>query len=261
MPQGDVPPRTPPSRSPHPPGAPTLTGAAWSRRRSSALRPGLPHCPRWLRTTPHGQRADVLLHLFATLFFALPGAALAWATCQHGTRLLAAAVLLFVLAQALLHALCVGQPAQRATPHPLLLALAGHLPWLLLASVLLPLAAHQRTLAAAVLAALGLLAAVLMPVSAWRAVPRRLPTRRGLQAAAAGLLLCVVIALCAPLPLAVVAWQAAALLALAASLALQLRPLQTGRTLLRHVLVVLGSLLQFIAIALLVAPSVAATGG
>ncbi|WMJ68712.1 hypothetical protein [Stenotrophomonas sp. 24(2023)] len=248
------PPAHPDRPTPSPP-PPTLTGAAWNHRHAQRPLPGLAHWPGWLRSMPEGTRGQGLIHLFGALFFALPGSLLAFSGSGHAPPPLSLAVLLFVAVHALLHGLCALQHTRPTPPRPLLAALERHLPWLLVASLALPLAAYAGGHGAAGLLVVGCTTTLLIPGSAWRGQPRYPPARRGLQAAAAAVVLVCTTLLCLPLPLQPLAWVWAGGLAYVLGLALQLHPLHRAGRLLWSCLMVLGSLLHFIAVALITIPA------
>lgn len=232
-----------------------LTGAAWNRRPVGRGVLGLAHWPRWLRAIPDDERGAALLHVFAALFFALPGSLLALSGSQRASLPLSSAVLLFVAVHAGLHALCALHHGRHGAAQPLLAALDRHLPCLLLVGLLIPLAAHAGGYSAFGLLALGWLAAIAVLLSSARAWPRYPPARRALQSAATGIVLVCTTLLCLPLPGQPLAWLLGSGLALALAAVVALRRHRRSRDGLRHALLVLGSLLQFIVVALITVPA------
>lgn len=233
--------------------ASALTAAAWNRQRPP--RRGLAHWPRWLRSIPENARAAVLVRVFAALFLLLPGGALVYASGPHLHAGLLVAVLVFVTTHGLLHALAVWRHlASRPLPPPLR-RIDANAAWLLLAAALVPVALRAADAWPKVEWAMAATAACLLVAMRQPTQPGRAPLRSALQMVAIVLLLGPTALLCLSLPPAALAWLLAGACCQMASLMLQLRFHGMHSEVLRHSLLVLGSALQFIAVALISAPA------
>lgn len=233
----------------------TLTAAAWNRRQKPRRLHGPAQWPRWLRSIPDAERSGALSHLFTALFFAIPGAALAFAGSLRASAALSLAVLLFVAVHAALHVLSALHHARRGIASPLLRSVDRHLPCLMVAGTLIPLAAHAGGHVPMILLALAWLASGVLVASSMHGVPAH-PTWRGvLRTASAALLLLAAVLLSLPVAGPLLAWLLAGALCCAASLGLQWHPRHRLAAMLRHGLLPLGSLCHFIAVALIAVPA------
>lgn len=170
-----VPPPSSSSRSRTTPATSGLTAAAWNRRSHADRARGLPHWPQWLRAIPTAKRPNVLMRLFAALFLLLPGSALVVSTHRHAHAALTSAVLLFVVAHAVLHALSAWRSTTARTLPAALRNMDTHAAWMMLASAWVPLVIHRvHAQPTSTLAAAGLVIGTLCQLCSLRMTSDRL---------------------------------------------------------------------------------------